>query len=159
MKPSAARAARPRAARTAKQAPSARRGREAVLRLALPAAPAGGASPAAYGLTKGGAGGAPPGMAWVPGGELTMGSDAPDASRAEGPAHRARVAGPWTDETDVTNAQFRAFVGATGYVTTAERPQGLHPRHRHVARRLSLRPGRGDADQGGVTGVRPRSSG
>jgi formylglycine-generating enzyme required for sulfatase activity len=63
----------------------------------------------------------PPGMRWIPGGEFTMGSDAPDASRVEGPAHRVRVDGFWMDETDVTNAQFRAFVEATGYVTTAER--------------------------------------
>src|SRR6516225_8671952 len=63
----------------------------------------------------------PPGMVWIPGGEFTMGSDAADASVAEKPAHRVRVDGFWIDETDVTNAQFRAFVEATGYVTTAER--------------------------------------
>jgi hypothetical protein len=129
MRPSAARAARPRTARTL----------------------------AAYGLTKVGIGGAPPGMVWVPGGELTMGCDAPHASRAEGPAHRVRVDGLWMDEIAVTNAQFRAFAGATGHVTMAERPHGLHPRHRHVARRFSLRPGRGYAGQGEVTDVRPRS--
>jgi formylglycine-generating enzyme len=61
------------------------------------------------------------GMVWIPGGEFMMGTDAPYASRAEGPAHRVRVDGFWMDETDVTNAQFRAFVEATGYVTTAER--------------------------------------
>jgi formylglycine-generating enzyme required for sulfatase activity len=64
---------------------------------------------------------APPGMIWIPGGEFTMGSDAADASRAEHPAHRARVDGFWMDETDVTNAQFREFVEATDYVTTAEK--------------------------------------
>ncbi|HEY1376023.1 MAG TPA: formylglycine-generating enzyme family protein, partial [Gemmataceae bacterium] len=63
----------------------------------------------------------PPGMVWVPGGEFTMGSDAPDAAPAERPAHRVRVDGFWMDETDVTNAQFRRFVEATGYVTTAEK--------------------------------------
>jgi formylglycine-generating enzyme len=61
------------------------------------------------------------GMLWIPGGEFTMGSDAEYAMRAEGPAHRVRVDGFWMDETDVTNAQFAAFVQATGYVTTAER--------------------------------------
>jgi formylglycine-generating enzyme len=40
----------------------------------------------------------------------------------EKPAHRVRVDGFWMDETDVTNAQFRKFVEATGYVTTAEKP-------------------------------------
>jgi formylglycine-generating enzyme len=67
----------------------------------------------------------PPGMVWVPGGEFTMGSDAADASPAEKPAHRVRVDGFWMDETHVTNAQFRAFVEATGYVTTAERTPTL----------------------------------
>jgi formylglycine-generating enzyme required for sulfatase activity len=28
----------------------------------------------------------------------------------------------WIDITEVTNAQFLAFVGATGYVTTTEQP-------------------------------------
>jgi formylglycine-generating enzyme required for sulfatase activity len=63
--------------------------------------------------------GDPPGMVWIPGGEFTMGSDA--AYPAESPAHRVRVDGFWMDETDVTNAQFREFVEATGYVTTAEK--------------------------------------
>ncbi|HLW68353.1 MAG TPA: SUMF1/EgtB/PvdO family nonheme iron enzyme, partial [Gemmataceae bacterium] len=63
---------------------------------------------------------APAGMVWIPGGEFTMGSDADDVSSAEHPAHRVRVNGFWMDQTDVTNAQFRAFVEATGYITTAE---------------------------------------
>ena len=67
----------------------------------------------------------PPGMCWIPGGEFTMGSDAPDVPRVERPAHRVRVDGFWMDETDVTNAQFRAFVEATGYVTTAEKTPTL----------------------------------
>jgi sulfatase modifying factor 1 len=61
-------------------------------------------------------------MAWIPGGEFTMGSDAQDAEPQERPAHRVRVSGFWMDRTDVTNAQFRQFVQATGYITTAERP-------------------------------------
>src|SRR2546425_1620986 len=64
----------------------------------------------------------PLGMVWIPGGEFTMGTDDADANAAERPAHRVRVAGFWMDETEVTNAQFRAFVEATGYVTTAEKP-------------------------------------
>ena len=64
---------------------------------------------------------APAGMVWVPGGEFTMGSDGPEARPDERPAHRVRVDGFWIDATEVTNRQFRAFVEATGYVTTAER--------------------------------------
>jgi len=63
----------------------------------------------------------PPGMVWIPGGEFTMGSDAAGARADEKPAHRVRVAGFWMDETEVTNAQFKQFVEATGYQTTAER--------------------------------------
>jgi formylglycine-generating enzyme len=66
--------------------------------------------------------GAPPGMAWVPGGEFTMGTDSDLGWADEKPAHRVRVDGFWMDETDVTNAQFRTFVEATGHVTTAEKP-------------------------------------
>ncbi len=63
---------------------------------------------------------APPGMVWIPGGEFTMGSE--DGLPDERPTHRVRVSGFFIDATEVTNAQFRAFVDATGYVTTAERP-------------------------------------
>jgi formylglycine-generating enzyme len=69
--------------------------------------------------------GSPPGMVWIPGGEFTMGTDDPDVSPYEHPAHRVRVDGFWMDETDVTNAQFRRFVEATGYVTTAEKTPTL----------------------------------
>jgi formylglycine-generating enzyme required for sulfatase activity len=61
-------------------------------------------------------------MVWVPGGEFTMGTDSEGTWPDEKPAHRVRVDGFWMDETDVTNAQFAAFVEATGYLTTAERP-------------------------------------
>ena len=51
-----------------------------------------------------------------------MGTDSDLGWPDEKPAHRVRVDGFWMDETDVTNSQFRAFVEATGYVTTAEKP-------------------------------------
>ncbi len=60
-------------------------------------------------------------MVWIPGGEFTMGTDSDKAFADEKPAHRVRVSGFWMDETDVTNAQFRQFVEATGHVTTAEK--------------------------------------
>ncbi|WP_448205660.1 formylglycine-generating enzyme family protein [Azospirillum sp. sgz302134] len=60
-------------------------------------------------------------MIWVPAGTFTMGSDDPKGRDDESPAHRVRVNGFWMDATTVTNAQFRRFVEATGYVTIAER--------------------------------------
>jgi len=74
---------------------------------------------------------APDGMAWIPGGEFSMGAADPhgqDANvvgmQATGdsrPIHRVRVHGFWMDKTEVTNRQFAKFVKATGYVTVAER--------------------------------------
>src|SRR5262249_52135743 len=69
--------------------------------------------------------GGSPGMVWIPGGEFTMGTDSDLGWPDEKPAHRVRVDGFWMDETEVTNAQFRAFVEATAYVTTAEKPPSL----------------------------------
>jgi formylglycine-generating enzyme len=79
---------------------------------------------------------APEGMVWIPGGEFTMGSDGPDTTSGERPAHLVRVDGFWMDEIDVTNAQFRTFVDATGYVTTAEKVPTLEDIMRYA------RPGR-----------------
>lgn len=74
-------------------------------------------------------GGVPPGMVWIPGGEFSMGMDdptksicgGPDAMPDARPIHRVRVGGFWMDETEVTNAQFAAFVQATKHITLAER--------------------------------------
>ena len=62
-----------------------------------------------------------PGMVWIPGGTFRMGADNDQASPDEYPKHAVTVSGFWMDRTEVTNAQFAAFVRATGYVTTAER--------------------------------------
>jgi formylglycine-generating enzyme required for sulfatase activity len=64
---------------------------------------------------------APKTMVWIPGGDFLMGSEHPLARPNERPAHRVHVHGFWMDRTHVTNAQFAAFVNATGYLTTAER--------------------------------------
>lgn len=64
----------------------------------------------------------PQGMILVRGGEFMMGTDDTRSLPNERPARRVRVDDFWIDETPVTNAQFRKFVGATGYVTIAERP-------------------------------------
>ncbi|MXN75681.1 SUMF1/EgtB/PvdO family nonheme iron enzyme [Burkholderia sp. 4701] len=63
----------------------------------------------------------PPGMVLIPGAAFLMGTDSRIALQNERPAHRVRLHGYWIDRHDVTNAEFRAFVAATGYVTTAER--------------------------------------
>ncbi len=63
----------------------------------------------------------PPDMVWVPSGEFEMGWDGSEGRYDERPAHRVRVDGFWMDATEVTNAQFREFAEATGYITTAER--------------------------------------
>jgi formylglycine-generating enzyme len=71
----------------------------------------------------------PRGMVWIPGGEFSMGAqDAPDmnmvgmqATKDSRPIHRVYVDGFFMDKNDVTNAQFAAFVKATGYVTIAEK--------------------------------------
>jgi len=63
----------------------------------------------------------PAGMVLVPGGDFLMGSDHKLAQANERPAHRVHVGAFWMDRHHVTNAEFRAFVEATGYVTTAER--------------------------------------
>ena len=71
----------------------------------------------------------PEGMAWISGGEFSMGAADPPAADAVAmhgaadarPVHRAYVDGFWMDETEVTNEEFARFVKATGYVTIAER--------------------------------------
>jgi formylglycine-generating enzyme required for sulfatase activity len=60
-------------------------------------------------------------MAWIPGGEFSMGTEDPMLGQDARPVHRVYVDGFWMDETEVTNEQFEAFVKATGYVTVAER--------------------------------------
>ena len=71
----------------------------------------------------------PDGMAWIPGGEFSMGAnDPPDmdvvgmkATQDARPIHRVYVDDFYIDKNDVTNARFAEFVKATGYVTVAER--------------------------------------
>ena len=59
-------------------------------------------------------------MVFIPGGTFRMGSN--DHYPEEAPVHRVAVDGFWIDPTPVTNRQFKAFVKATGYRTTAEVP-------------------------------------
>jgi len=57
-------------------------------------------------------------MVHIPGGTFAMGSDRHYPE--EKPVHRVKVDAFWMDRAPVTNAQFAAFVAATGHVTTAE---------------------------------------
>jgi len=57
-------------------------------------------------------------IAFISGGTFRMGSDCHYAEEA--PSHRVSVDSFWIDRTPVTNRQFKAFVNATGYVTTAQ---------------------------------------
>jgi formylglycine-generating enzyme required for sulfatase activity len=90
---------------------------------------------------------APEGMVWVPGGWFWMGSDEPmgmDKEPNSAPVHRVFVDGFWMDATEVTNAQFRTFVEATGYRTVAERMPDREildnalPEYRHIKGPFSL---------------------
>jgi formylglycine-generating enzyme len=64
-------------------------------------------------------------MVWIPGGEFSMGSNHPDSKKDEKPSHRVKVDGFWMDVTPVTNRQFKEFVDATAYITTAEKAPSL----------------------------------
>jgi len=64
----------------------------------------------------------PAGMVLIPGGEYLMGTEGETAHKNEQPAHRVRISAFLMDEHEVTNTQFREFVEATKYVTTAEKP-------------------------------------
>jgi formylglycine-generating enzyme required for sulfatase activity len=71
----------------------------------------------------------PAGMAWIPGGEFSMGAADPpgmdevgmQATHDSRPIHRVYVDSFYMDKTDVTNAEFAKFVKATSYMTVAER--------------------------------------
>lgn len=62
---------------------------------------------------------APEGMRYIPGGEFTMGTD--DGFPFEGPSHKVTVDAFYMDETEVTVAQFQAFVQATQFKTESEK--------------------------------------
>jgi sulfatase modifying factor 1 len=76
-------------------------------------------------------------MQWIPGGAFRMGADR--SYPEEAPVHAVAVSGFWMDADTVTNAEFTAFVQATGYRTTAERP--LDPALYPGVQRDLLKPG------------------
>lgn len=60
------------------------------------------------------------GMVKIPGGTFMMGGDNSQAGKDEYPKHKVTISPFYMDASEVTNAQFAAFVKATGYITTAE---------------------------------------
>lgn len=60
-------------------------------------------------------------MILLPGGSYVMGCSSPDSPDTR-PLHLVEVDSFYLDAHEVTNAQYAAFVSATGYITVAERP-------------------------------------
>jgi formylglycine-generating enzyme len=93
-------------------------------------------------------------MVWIPGATFHMGSNRHYPEEA--PVHRARVDGFWMDRYPVTNARFRRFVEATGYVTFAEIPPkpedypGALPEMLHAASMVFQKPA-GKVDMRSIT--------
>nr|MBA3326461.1 SUMF1/EgtB/PvdO family nonheme iron enzyme [Paracoccaceae bacterium] len=88
-------------------------------------------------------------MIRLPGGAFRMGSD--HHYPEEAPARAVTIGAFWIDRGPVTNREFRAFVDATGHVTTAEIPPSAdeYPgarRHRLKAGSVVFTPPRGPVD-------------
>ena len=64
---------------------------------------------------------AQPGMVLIPQGEFVMGGRSDRAYQDEFPLHEVVISPFYMDLYEVTNAEFKKFVDATGYVTTAEK--------------------------------------
>ena len=60
------------------------------------------------------------GMVLIEGSTFLMGSNDSEGNPDESPVHEVKVNSFWMDETEVTNSQFKEFIDATGYITTAE---------------------------------------
>lgn len=65
---------------------------------------------------------APKGMVYIPAGTLSMGGDNDQADSNEYPKHDVEIDDFYMNITEVTNADYKAFVDGTGYLTVAERP-------------------------------------
>ncbi|CAD6527715.1 formylglycine-generating enzyme family protein [Paraburkholderia metrosideri] len=64
------------------------------------------------------------GMVHLHGGDFILGSKLGYEDERPAGDGKTRVNGFWIDQTDVTNAQFAAFVKATGYISDSERQGG-----------------------------------
>nr|WP_315598249.1 formylglycine-generating enzyme family protein [uncultured Cupriavidus sp.] len=92
------------------------------------------------GLPQGWGSDAKAGMVHLSGGDFVLGSRHGYADERPAGNGRTRVAGFWIDQTEVTNAQFAAFVKATGHVTDAERQHGAAVFHPPTQAELGARP-------------------
>ncbi len=63
----------------------------------------------------------PTGMVWIEGGSFQMGAHIKGYYGREYPQHQVELDGFWMDIHEVTNAQYKAFVEATNYLTVSER--------------------------------------
>ncbi len=65
-------------------------------------------------------------MVFIEGQSYSRGNEKPAGNGEkypeEGPVHAVEVSSFWMDKYEVTNAQFKEFVDATGYITFAEKP-------------------------------------
>lgn len=61
------------------------------------------------------------GMVLIPAGTFRMGGKSEQAYADEFPTNDVTVSAFYMDKTEITNAQFQAFVNATNYITTAEK--------------------------------------
>ena len=61
------------------------------------------------------------GMVYIKAQTFLMGADDQEGRVDEYPQHKVQLDDFWIDATEVTNAQFKKFVDATGYITTAEK--------------------------------------
>lgn len=80
------------------------------------------------------------GMVQVRGGSFTFGSTKGYPDERPAAASPVRVASFWIDRTEVTTAQFAAFVKTTGYVTEAERQGGAVVFHTPTEVEMNARP-------------------
>ncbi|KAA3625631.1 MAG: formylglycine-generating enzyme family protein [Flavobacterium sp.] len=72
------------------------------------------------------------GMRFIPRGVFMMGAVGDLALDREYPKHPVKVDGFYMDTYEVTNADFKRFVEATGYITIAERPVDWEELKKHV---------------------------
>jgi sulfatase modifying factor 1 len=61
------------------------------------------------------------GMVLIKGGAYQMGASDNEGRKDEYPVHAVELKDFWIDVSEVTNKQFREFIKATGYITTAEK--------------------------------------